>query len=264
MEEYIVHTVPKFKNACYIIRCVYNFSNIETIKMIYYAYFLSIMKHGIVFWGYSMDIKRVFQLQKNTMRVMMGVNSRSSRQPVFKALQIMTVAAQYILSLMTFCAHHLEYFTFNNSIHSTHTRRRLQLHIPARNLASYQKGVYYTSIKTFNILPKNNADSVGDRKQFVQSLRSLLIEQSFYTINEFSNSSDSHVVVVLWRMHHILHILLRLFDECVIFHVLLFNDCVLCYYDMTACQSWIMIHDIFHIHSHSWTDESMKFTCNIM
>ena len=43
-----------------------------------------------------MDIKRVFQLPENIMRIMMGVNSRSSCQPIFKALQIMTVAAQHI------------------------------------------------------------------------------------------------------------------------------------------------------------------------
>jgi len=128
------------------------------------------MKYGVVFWGYSTDIKCVFQLQENTMRIMLWVNSRSSCQPIFKALQIMTVAAQNILSLMTFWAHHFIYFTFNNSIHGTHTRRRLQLHRPARKLASYQKGVYYKSIQTLNFLPKRNADLVGDKKQFVQSL----------------------------------------------------------------------------------------------
>jgi len=88
--------VPKLNSACCATRSVYNFSNIVTIKMIYYAHFYSIMKYAIVFWGYSTEIKMVFQLQKNTMRIMMGVNSRSSRQPIFKALQIMTEAAQYI------------------------------------------------------------------------------------------------------------------------------------------------------------------------
>ena len=142
----------------------------------------------------------------------------------------MTVAAQYsyILSLMTFWTQHLEHITFNKSIQSTHTSRRLQIQRRARNLASYQKGVYYKSITILNILPKRNADLVGDKKQFVESLRSLLIEQSFYSINEFSNSSASHVVIVLCRMHHILHMLLRLLDKCIIFYVLSFNECVLC------------------------------------
>jgi len=47
--EYIAHIVPKLNSACYAARSVYNFSNIVTIKMIYYAYFYSIMKYAIVF-----------------------------------------------------------------------------------------------------------------------------------------------------------------------------------------------------------------------
>lgn len=71
------HIWPKLSCACYTIKCVYHSSNIETMKMIYYAHFHSDMKYGIVFWGNPMDIKRVFQLQKKTMRIMMGINHRS-------------------------------------------------------------------------------------------------------------------------------------------------------------------------------------------
>jgi len=46
-----MHMLPKLSSACYAIRCMYNFSNIERIKIIYYAYFRSIMKYDIVFWG---------------------------------------------------------------------------------------------------------------------------------------------------------------------------------------------------------------------
>jgi hypothetical protein len=42
------------------------------------------------------------------------------------------------------------------------------------------------SIKIFNGLPKCVADSVKDKKHFVQSLRNLLINQSFYSVDEFT------------------------------------------------------------------------------
>jgi hypothetical protein len=63
----------------------------------------------------------------------------------------------------------------------------LQLHKPVKNLALYQTGVYYKSIKISNILPKRIANLVEDKKQSVQSLRSILIEQSFNSIDEFLN-----------------------------------------------------------------------------
>lgn len=51
--NHIVHTcmLPKLSSACYAIRCRYNFTNIERIKIIYYSYFHWIMNYGIVFWG---------------------------------------------------------------------------------------------------------------------------------------------------------------------------------------------------------------------
>jgi hypothetical protein len=76
---------------------MYNLSNKETIKMIYYAQ-RSTMKYGMVFLGNFTDIKRVFQLQKKTMRIIMGVNSRSSSLPVFRALKILAVAFFLLLA----------------------------------------------------------------------------------------------------------------------------------------------------------------------
>lgn len=92
------------------------------------------------------------------------LTSRSSSLPVFRALQTLTVAAQYIV-LNIFQAYNLEYFTFNNLINSIRTGRRLHLHISQTNLASYQKGVYYISINIFNILPKYTTDLVKDKTQ---------------------------------------------------------------------------------------------------
>jgi len=54
--------------------------------MIYYAYFHSIMKRGIVLGGKSREKTRVFHVQKRIMRIMTGVNSRSSCRPILKAL----------------------------------------------------------------------------------------------------------------------------------------------------------------------------------
>jgi hypothetical protein len=38
------NVIPKGSSACYVIRLMYHFSNINTLKMIYFAYFHSRMK----------------------------------------------------------------------------------------------------------------------------------------------------------------------------------------------------------------------------
>jgi hypothetical protein len=91
-------------------------------------------------------------------------------KPLFKTLGILTMPSQYVLSLMTFLANNLEYFTFQSSIHEINTRGRVQLQKPIANLTSYQRGVYYASIKTCNALPVYVANKVARSYVFARKL----------------------------------------------------------------------------------------------
>jgi hypothetical protein len=148
------------------------------------------MKYGIIFWGNHTDRIKVFQLQKRIVRIMTGARSRASCKPLFKALEILALRSQYILSLMTFLVHNFEYFTFNFSTHGINTRKKLQLHRSITNSASFQTGVYYASIKIFNKLPEYIANLVMGKKHFILALKIFLITQSFYSINEFLDYQD--------------------------------------------------------------------------
>jgi hypothetical protein len=141
--------------------------------------------------GAIIQIAQVFRLQKKTVSIIItGAKSRASCKPLFKALEILTLPLQYILSLMTFLVYNLEYFTFNFSIHSINTRKKLQLHRPIANFASFQTEVYYANIKSFNKLPECIANLIFDKKHFILVLKRFLIIQSFYSINEFLDYQD--------------------------------------------------------------------------
>jgi hypothetical protein len=43
--------LPKFGAACFAVRKLFYMLNIDVLKMVYFAYFHSIMKYGIIFWG---------------------------------------------------------------------------------------------------------------------------------------------------------------------------------------------------------------------
>jgi hypothetical protein len=53
-----------------------------------------------------------------------------------------------------FVVNNSEYFVLNNAYHSNNTRWRNYLHLPQVTFFMYQKGVYYSGIKTFNTIPK--------------------------------------------------------------------------------------------------------------
>jgi hypothetical protein len=79
------------------------------------------MKYGIIFWGNSVDRKKRFSVNKKIVRIIIGLTGTKSRvacKRLFRALLILTLHSQYILSLMTSLAHNLEYLTFNCLVHS--------------------------------------------------------------------------------------------------------------------------------------------------
>jgi hypothetical protein len=50
----------KLGNACFVVRNKKYCSNIETLEITHHTYFHSVMKYGIIFWGYSPDAQEVF------------------------------------------------------------------------------------------------------------------------------------------------------------------------------------------------------------
>jgi hypothetical protein len=54
-KNHIVNIVQKISTRCYAVRAVYHFHSLTTLKMVYFAYFHSIMEYGIIFWGNSTE-----------------------------------------------------------------------------------------------------------------------------------------------------------------------------------------------------------------
>ena len=74
------NVLQKMSSACYAVRSMYHVSRITTIKMIYFAYFHSIMDYGNIFCGNSTESKTIFQLQKKIIRIITGSESRNFLQ----------------------------------------------------------------------------------------------------------------------------------------------------------------------------------------
>ena len=66
--------IPKLSSACFAISAVRHFLSQDSMK-IYYSYFHSIMTYGIIFWGNSYYSINTFRLQKNIIRITMGIRN---------------------------------------------------------------------------------------------------------------------------------------------------------------------------------------------
>jgi hypothetical protein len=140
------------------------------------------MEYGVIFWGNSVESRRVLLQQKT------GSRPKTSCKPLFQRLEILTFPSQYTFSLMKFLTLNLEIYKFNSTVYDINTRHKLELHMPSTKLTMYQTGVYYSSIKIYNKLPDVIAELVINRKSFLLQLRNYLIDKAFYSIEEYMNA----------------------------------------------------------------------------
>jgi hypothetical protein len=97
-KQHIDTIIPKLNKACYIIRrCKLHLSH-AALKMVYYAFFHSVMSYGLIFWGNSTNSKCVFKLQKKAIRMVMGAKNNDSCREFFKLVKILPLLPNtYIL-----------------------------------------------------------------------------------------------------------------------------------------------------------------------
>ena len=184
-KNHVRKILARLSGACYLIRRLYTSCNINTLRMIYFAYFHSIMEYGIMFWGTSGESRRIFLQQKRIIRIMTGSSRRTPCKPLFQTLKILTLTSQYVFSLMRFLSSNLHKFTFISTIHSFNTRQKHKLHKPVANLIMYQRSSYYTCINIYNKLSNVLVSQIANKKQFLLKLKEYLVDRPYYMLDEF-------------------------------------------------------------------------------
>jgi hypothetical protein len=57
-KTHIKYIIPNLSSACFAMRNITSLMKTETLKLVYFAYFHSIMSYEIIFWGNSTDSKK--------------------------------------------------------------------------------------------------------------------------------------------------------------------------------------------------------------
>jgi len=184
-KNHVEQILPKLSAACFSIRNLIHTLNPDILYMVYFAYFHSGLQYGIIFWGNSAHVHQVFKLQKRVVRVMSSVGTRSSCRSLFRKLNILPIACQYILSLMLFIVDNQKDYLTNAYVHGLVTRNKNHLYLPVVSLFCVQKGVSYFGVKIFNNLPSNMRSYRNDKNRLKNKLYRYLIIHSFYSITEF-------------------------------------------------------------------------------
>jgi len=80
----------------------------------------------------------------------------------------------------------------NVELHKINTCHKWDLHIPSVNLMKVQKGVYYSGIILFNFLPLGIKKVAHNTNKFKHELKKFLIENLFYSVEEYIDSDTKY------------------------------------------------------------------------
>jgi hypothetical protein len=115
---------------------------------------------------------------------MSGVSSRTSCRQLFKELKILTLASLYIFEITCYIRKYCQSLEQNYQIHQHNTRRKLDIHVNTQKTELYRKSVINMGTRVYNNLPKYLKE-ISDYKAFKKELKTFLLFQSFYSLEEF-------------------------------------------------------------------------------
>jgi hypothetical protein len=104
----------KINSFSYFLWRLINISDLKTALMAYHGYVASILRYGMVVWGNSVDVHRVFIAQKQCIRSMCNLSRMTSCKPYFVQLKLLTVPSMYIFEICSFIKCHPNIFQRNS------------------------------------------------------------------------------------------------------------------------------------------------------
>jgi hypothetical protein len=155
------------------------------------------MTYGIILGGNSSCTVKLFRIQKNVIRIMMGPKKRDS----FKEMEILPLYPQYIYSLMLHTVNNIHLFTRNTEAHNIDTRQNINIFLPSTSFTKAQKESHYSGIKIYNHLPRELKQLSSDQKSFQFALKKFLYANPFYSLKEYFNYKCNHILES-WPFYH--------------------------------------------------------------
>ena len=89
----------KLNSAYYTIRSLKSFIPIETLRLIYFSNFHSLLSYGIIFWGNTGYSISLFKIQKRVIRTMVNAGKAESCREWFKRLNILPLYSIHTLPI---------------------------------------------------------------------------------------------------------------------------------------------------------------------
>jgi hypothetical protein len=191
---HINNVAQKVSSGCYLIKRVLRICNFNTAKLVYFSYVHSNLLYAIALWGHSPLAIKLFRLQKRAIKYLAnasyeptapGVYFKDPTRPLFKKYGILPLPCLYIFTIIVYVTSNKQLTKEINHDHHEYTLRSNN-NLFDLTTALYCKGPIAKGVNFFNHLPYE-IKCKKNEKDFANMLKSYLMHNCFYSLNEFLN-----------------------------------------------------------------------------
>ena len=185
---HIIALSKRLSSAAFAVRKIRQLTDIATARLVYFAYFHSIMSYGILLWGTGADVDSIFILQKRAVRAIYNMGPRESLREFFKVTDILTLPSQYILENLMFVRKNLHMFNMNSDFHNINTRNKHKIVVRKFRLAKTNKSFLGNGVRFYNKLPKSVTDLTVNN--FKNHVKSVLLGKAYYKVKDYVDDRE--------------------------------------------------------------------------
>lgn len=183
---HVDYLCSKLASQVFVIRQLKSCIPTHLLKSVYYSLFHSNLTYGIMLWGNSTSVHKVFVLQKTAIRIIYNAPRNTNCKTIFKKLEILPLPCLYILEVLIETHKNRCVLTKHADVHNYDTRNSKDIVILKSRLKTTKNNkldvtLYNSFVKYFQHI--NISDMT--RVQFKHFAKSFLLNYCFYTVDEF-------------------------------------------------------------------------------
>ena len=147
------------------------------LRTSYFSLFNSHISYGLLAWGHSSIVKRIFGIQRRAIRVLARLDYREDCQEAFRNLKILTLPSLYIYECLKYVTANINLIQRHNGIHDYDTRNNTNLRQPQLRLSRSRNGSNFYGIKFYNIIGKDL--TLLPRMKFLSCIKETSLKKLF-------------------------------------------------------------------------------------
>lgn len=188
-KEHVGSICKRINRFCYPLHRLTKMAPRSTALTAYFGHIQSIIKYGLLIWGNSTDIGKVFVAQKKCIRAICGAGPMETCRPLFKELRVLPLPCLYIMEVARFVKDHWSLFKKQSDMCMRTLRypNRLVTDVVPRS-TRYKRNCIYMCITVYNKIPESIKMLSGN--QFRKVLYNWLTNKNYYSINDFLHDRD--------------------------------------------------------------------------